>query len=187
VASALRSDAAANRDRLIEAAREVFAEHGPDVKVEEIARRAGVGVGTLYRRFPGKEELVRAILEERVAELLRLLSAEPPGSDPFTALGNFLDALVRLQAEDRGVLRLMAQSLGPAGYPDNVEELYDALWLLIRRGQRDGQIRPDVKKQDVPTLLRMANAAVSPADQTCVEIGAALRCSALLLSGLRPQ
>jgi AcrR family transcriptional regulator len=187
VATALRSDAAANRDRLIEAAREVFAQHGPDVKVEEIARRAGVGVGTLYRRFPGKEELVRAILEERVAELLRLLAAEPAETDPFAALGNFLEAVARMQAEDRGVLRLMAQSLGPAAYPDSVEEVYDAVWRLIRSGQRGGVIRPDVQKRDVPTLLRMANAAVSPADQGCVEIGAALRCSALLLDGLRPQ
>ncbi|MFL5841914.1 MAG: TetR/AcrR family transcriptional regulator [Thermoleophilaceae bacterium] len=187
MATDLRSDAAANRDRLIEAAREVFAEHGPDVKVEEIARRAGVGVGTLYRRFPGKEQLVSAILEERVAELIRLLAGEPADTDPFTALGNFLEAVVRMQAEDRGVLRLMAQSLGPAAYPDNVEEVYDAVWQLIRRGQRSGLIRPDVKKQDVPTLLRMANAAVSPVDETCTEIAAALRCSALLLDGLRPQ
>jgi AcrR family transcriptional regulator len=185
VATVLRSDAAANRGRLIEAARDVFAEQGPDAKVEEIARRAGVGVGTLYRRFPGKEELVRAILEERVAELLSLLAAEPGETDPFAALGEFLEAVVRLQAQDRGVLRLMAQSLGQAAYPDNLPDLYDAVWQLIRRGQRGGQIRPDVKKEDVPTLLRMANAAVSPLDETCNEIGAALRCSALLLDALR--
>jgi AcrR family transcriptional regulator len=187
VATDLRSDAAANRDRLIEAAREVFAEHGPDVKVEEIARRAGVGVGTLYRRFPGKEDLVRAILDERLAELLRLLAAEPAETDPFSALGAFLEAVVRLQAQDRGVLRLMAQSLGPAAYPDNLGDLYDAVWQLIRRGQRGGQIRADVQEQDVPTLLRMANAAVGPLDETSTEISAALRCSALLLDALRSQ
>jgi AcrR family transcriptional regulator len=187
VPSDLRSDAAANLDRLIEAARDVFAEHGPDVKVDEIARRAGVGVGTLYRRFPHKEQLVRAILEERVGELLRLLAAEPAETDPFTALGAFLEAVIRLQAHDRGVLRLMAQSLGPAAYPDNLGDLYGAVWQLVRRGQRGGQIRLDVEEQDVPTLLRMANAAVSPLDETCTEISAALRCSALLLDGLRPQ
>jgi AcrR family transcriptional regulator len=187
VATELRSDAAANRDRLIEAARDVFAEHGPEVHVDEIARRAGVGVGTLYRRFPSKEELVRAILEERVEELLRLLAAEPAESDPLAALGAFLDAVVRLQSQDRGVLRLMAQSLGPAAYPDNLSDLYDALWQRIRRGQRGGRIRADVKREDVPTLLRMANAAVNPLDEKPAEIGAALRCSALLLEGLRSQ
>src|SRR3954465_9341110 len=107
MATDLRSDAAANRDRLIAAARTAFAEEGTDVKVEEIARRAGVGVGTLYRRFPGKEQLVRAILEERVSELLLLLRVTPAEADPVAALGKFLEAVVRLQAEDRGVLRLM--------------------------------------------------------------------------------
>jgi AcrR family transcriptional regulator len=185
IATDLRSDAAANRDRLIEAARAAFAEEGTDVKVEEIARRAGVGVGTLYRRFPGKEQLVGAILEERVSELLLLLRKSPAKSDPLTALGEFLDAVIRLQAEDRGVLRLLAQTLGPAAYPDNIDELYDVVWRLIRRGQQSGQVRADLKKKDVPALLRMANAAVSPADTACTELDAALRCSTVLLDGLR--
>jgi AcrR family transcriptional regulator len=185
MATDLRSDAAANRTRLIEAARTVFAEQGPDVKVDEIARRAGVGVGTLYRRFPGKEQLVQAILEERVSDVMVLLEKTPADADPLTALGKFLEVVVRLQAEDRGVLRLMAQTLGPAAYPDNIGDLYDAVWRLIRRGQQAGQIRLDVKKKDVPALLRMANAAVSPADATCTELEAALRCSSMLLDGLR--
>jgi len=185
VATDLRSDAAANRARLIEAARSAFAELGPDVKVDEVARRAGVGVGTLYRRFPCKEDLVRAILEERVAELLQLLRATPDETEPVDALGAFLEALVRLQAEDRGVLRLMAQSLGPAAYPDNVETLYDELWRLVQRGQDAAALRGDVTREDVPALMRMANAAVGPAITTGVEIDAALRCAAVLLDGLR--
>jgi AcrR family transcriptional regulator len=181
----LRSDAAANRTRVVEAARAAFAEHGPDIAVDEIARLAGVGVGTLYRRFPNKEQLVRAILEERVAELLTLLHTSVHDSDPLTALEAFLDAVVRIQAEDRGVVRLMAQALGPAAYPDNVGELYDELWRLLRAGQRVGQIRADVKKQDVPALLRMANAAVSPADAPCDGLQAARRCTSIVVSGLR--
>jgi AcrR family transcriptional regulator len=185
VATGLRVDAAANRDRLIEAARAAFAEEGIDVKVEDIARRAGVGVGTLYRRFPGKEQLVGAILEERVSDLLIVLRETPPETDPVTALGIFLDALVRMQAEDRGMLRLLAQTLGPAAYPDNIVALYDTVWRLVRRGQQSGQIRADVKKKDVPTLLRMANAAVGPTDAAHTELDAALRCSSMLLHGLR--
>jgi AcrR family transcriptional regulator len=185
LATDLRSDAAANRDRLIEAARSAFAELGPDVKVEEVARRAGVGVGTLYRRFPSKEDLVRAILEERVAELLVLLRATAGDTEALAALGAFLEALVRMQAEDRGVLRLMAQSLGAEAYPDNIETLYDEVWTHVQRGQRAGQIRADVECDDIPALLRMANAAVGPAGTGCVEIDVALRCSALLLAGLR--
>jgi AcrR family transcriptional regulator len=185
MATDLRVDAAANRDRLIEAARAAFAEEGIDVKVEAIARRAGVGVGTLYRRFPGKEQLVGAILEERVAELLLMLRGTPAKTDPVVALGMFLEAVIRMQAEDRGVLRLLAQTLGPAAYPDNIDDLYEAIWRLIRRGQRSGQLRADVKKDDVPALLRMVNAAVSPSDDVCTELDAALRCSSMLLDGLR--
>jgi AcrR family transcriptional regulator len=144
-----------------------------------------VGVGTLYRRFPAKEQLVGAILEERVSELLRLLRESPAKSDPLAELGKFLDAVIRMQAEDRGVLRLLAQTLGPAAYPDNIDELYDVVWRLIRRGQQRGQIRPDLRKTDVPALMRMANAAVSSADAPCTEIEAALRCSSVLLDGLR--
>jgi AcrR family transcriptional regulator len=144
-----------------------------------------VGVGTLYRRFPGKEQLVGAILEERVSELLLLLRESPAKSDPLTELGKFLDAVIRMQAEDRGVLRLLAQRLGPAAYPDNIGELYDVVWRLIRRGQRSGQVRADLKKKDVPALLRMANAAVTSVDTACTELDAALRCSSVLLDGLR--
>jgi len=185
VATDLRSDAAANRARVIEAARAAFAEHGPDITVDEIARLAGVGVGTLYRRFPTKEQLVRAILEERVAELLTLLHTASEHSEPLVALDRFLDAVVRVQAEDRGVLRLMAQALGPAAYPDTIEELYDEVWRLLRAGQRTGQIRGDVKKEDVPALLRMVNAAVSPADAPCEGLKAARRCASIVIAGLR--
>jgi AcrR family transcriptional regulator len=185
VATYLRSDAAANRDRLIEAARIVFAKRGLDATVEEIAKQACVGVGTLYRRFPGKEELVRAILEERVTQLIGVLEATPADADPVVALGAFLDAMVRLQMEDRGMLRLMAQTLGPSSHPDNVHEVYDAVWRLIRRGQQSGQIRADLKKKDVPALVRMANAVISPATAVSTERSAALRCAAVLLDGLR--
>jgi AcrR family transcriptional regulator len=185
MATDLRSDAAANRARVIEAARTAFAERGPDITVDEIARLAGVGVGTLYRRFPTKEDLVRAILEERVAELLAELSVAAEQSEPLDALAGFLDTVVRLQAEDRGVLRLMAQALGPAAYPDNIGELYDEVWRLVRAGQRDRRIRADVKKADVPALLRMINAAVSPLDAPCDGLKAARRCVSVVVDGLR--
>jgi AcrR family transcriptional regulator len=183
MATELRSDAAANRARLIEAARAAFAEHGPDVTVDEIARLAGVGVGTLYRRFPKKEQLVRAILEERVSDLLLLLRSIE--GDSVATLTSFLDAMVRIQADDRGVVRLMAQTLGDAAYPDNVSDLYDAVWALIRSGQRAGQIRDDVKENDVPSLLRMANATVGNSGSPREELKAALRCASIVVDGLR--
>lgn len=184
MATELRSDAVANRVRIIEAARDAFAENGPDVAVDEIARRAGVGVGTVYRRFPGKAELVRAILEERVSELLSLISGAAD-EDPLRALDRFFDAVIHLQAKDRGVLRLMAQAVGETAFPANGADLYAAVWRLIRAGQRAGQIRSSVKKADVPALLRMVNGAVATPNESGPDLPAARRCSALLLDGLR--
>ena len=151
--------------------------------MEEIARCAGVGVGTVYRRFPAKEDLVRAILDEHVAHLLDLF-ADHEGDDPFDALDAFVAALVSMQAQDRGVIRLMAQSLGPAAYPDNLADLHDVVWQVIRRGQRAGKLRRDVRRDDVPALLRMATAAFDETAASRAGVAAALRRARLLLDGL---
>src|SRR5262249_41876712 len=94
----LRADAARNRARILEAAREAFAESGLDVGVEEIARRAGVGKGTLYRRFPTKEALVRAIFEDMLAELERLVDEVAAIPDAGDAFVRFLGESARRQA-----------------------------------------------------------------------------------------
>lgn len=183
MATALRSDARANQKRIVDAARSAFAADGPDVRMEEIARRAGVGVGTVYRRFPAKADLVSAILDERVADLLELF-AEHADDEPCAALDAFFEAMVRLQAQDRGVIRLMAQSLGPAAYPDNMDDLIDAVWRVIRRGQRAGSLRRDIRRDDVVPLVRMASAALDERADDNAGCAAALRRARVLLDGL---
>src|ERR687887_1130287 len=95
----LRADAARNRARIVEAAKLAFAEAGLDVGVEEIARRAGVGKGTLYRRFPTKEALVRAIFEDRLAELEQLVDRLEAGPRPWGGFAPLLPRAARGQSE----------------------------------------------------------------------------------------
>src|SRR4051794_14326066 len=110
----LRADAARNRTRVLDAARTAFAEAGLDVGVEEIARRAGVGKGTLYRRFPTKEALVRAIFEDILDELEQVSCDTDGEQDPRAAFGRFLSEAARMQASNQGFYDVVAQRLGAA-------------------------------------------------------------------------
>src|SRR4051794_39180405 len=94
----LRADAERNRRRLLEAARELFAEKGPSVGLDEVAQRAGVGVGTAYRRFPCKQDLIDALFEERVTLLLGAAEAGLAEQDPWTGLETWMTAAVELHA-----------------------------------------------------------------------------------------
>src|SRR5919198_5969688 len=102
MSTTLRRDAQRNRERIVEAARRSFAEHGLDVGVDEIARRAGVGMGTLYRRFPTKASLVHAIFEDRLDALQPTIERALAAEDPWEGLVDLLLATVAQQAEDRG-------------------------------------------------------------------------------------
>ncbi|GAC1486292.1 MAG: hypothetical protein NVS1B9_05140 [Solirubrobacteraceae bacterium] len=107
-AQPLRVDAQRNRERIVAAARVAFAERGVDIGVEEIARLAGVGMGTLYRRFPTKEALVLAIFEERL-DALAVLAKEVASLPPLPALERFIARACQDMHEDRGLLRMLAE------------------------------------------------------------------------------
>ena len=106
----LRADAARNRARLLVAAREVFAERGLDATMDEVARRAGVGVGTAYRRFRNRDELIAALFEERFEEFMGVLDKALADDDAWRGLSGFLERSMEMQAEDRGFKELMHQS-----------------------------------------------------------------------------
>ncbi len=147
---ALRRDAARNRDKIVTAAREAFAEHGLDVGVDVIAARAGVGVGTFYRRFPTKESLIDAIIDGLFEQVLSLardsLDAEPPES----GFATYLRGVGELQAEHVGCLSRLWNHTGHAAVR---KELEATVRQLLHRAQDAGTVRGDVVYQDISVIL----------------------------------
>src|SRR3954449_6757081 len=103
----LRADAERNRERILDAAREAFAEGGLDVGLHEIAKRAGVGVGTVYRRFPEKEELIAALFEDRIEDVIAIAEEALAEEDAWTGLEHFLHRTCELQVADHGLHQLV--------------------------------------------------------------------------------
>lgn len=182
----LRRDAVLNRTRLLAAARVAFAEEGLEVGVDAIAHRAGVGTGTLYRRFPTKEHLIQALFEERIAELEPVAARALARDDAWEGLRELLHAAIALQAADQGFLQTVARRLGPEILtPDARERFYAPMRELLRRAQRAGQVRADVKPEDLPVIVRMAAGAVLPVPTGPDPAEAWPRLLGVLLDGLR--
>lgn len=158
---ALRADAERNRRRILAAAAEVFAERGIDACTSEIARRAGVGTATLFRRFPSKDDLVLAIFEERMAALEAAAREGLGDPDPGAGLRSFLEAAARLQAEDLG----FCQSVGTVIFGDprareRHEQLLELSGRLLRAAQAAGAVRADLEPDDLPFLTQAATLSV---------------------------
>ncbi|TYK53379.1 TetR/AcrR family transcriptional regulator [Actinomadura decatromicini] len=146
----MRADARRNRDRILEAARDAVAERGADAPMELIARRAGVGVGTLYRRFPDRGVLLAALAEQYVHELTDALdhaAADEP--DALTAIRAFI---VHSVEKSRGAI---AAALADASAPEARQALIRRLDDLVRRAQADGAMRSDVGTGDLMELLNV--------------------------------
>jgi AcrR family transcriptional regulator len=183
----LRADAARNRARVLDAARTAFAEAGLDVGVEEIARRAGVGKGTLYRRFPTKEALVRAIFEDILGDIERIVSAAEAEPDPWTAFTTYLSATARLQASNQGFYDVVAARLGAGALTDDQRErVMAATGRMLRRAQDAEVVRGDLVPEDVQLLLRMVGATTRPAMDGSPMDEHWPRYLGLLLDALRP-
>ena len=160
----LRADAARNRARVLDAARTAFAEVGLDVGVEEIARRAGVGKGTLYRRFPTKEALVRAIFEDILEEIDRIVSDAEAEPDAWTAFTTYLAATARMQASNQGFYDVVAQRLGAAALSgEQRRRVTDSTARILERAQQAKVVRDDLVPEDVTIMLRMIGATTRPA------------------------
>ncbi|MEV4535514.1 helix-turn-helix domain-containing protein [Asanoa sp. NPDC049518] len=156
----LRADAERNRQRIIDAARRVFAAQGVHAPVEEIAKEAGVGIGTLYRRFPDRTEIVEAVFLERAGRYLAAAEEARLIDDPWDAFRSYLEQLCAIQAEDATVTDVLTLTL-PAS--EALEKLRNRLYAtqnrLIRAAMRQGTLRADFVPEDVPVLL-VANAAI---------------------------
>jgi AcrR family transcriptional regulator len=181
----LRSDAERNRRLVLEAAAQAFAEEGLDVGMAEIARRAGVGNATVFRRFPSKDALVRAIFEDRVAEALAAAKEAAAVPDPWAALVQCLERYSALQARDRGFFESTDQVL--MEHPELMSlhrGIIDAVDPLVERAKEAGALRDDVTALDVLGLTKAAVASVLPSPG--LRADGWRRPLALMLDGLRP-
>ncbi|GAA2564836.1 hypothetical protein GCM10010409_46800 [Mycolicibacterium diernhoferi] len=159
----LRRDAARNRQRVLDAAAEAFAEVGLDVGYEEIARRAGVGVGTVYRRFPERAELVIALFESRVDALVDVADAALEKPDGLAGLRWFLERAVEMQIEDRGLQELVAGSSFRDERLVRVRRRIEpAVASLLDRAKREGAVRADVEPLDVGALMMVVSTMRTP-------------------------
>jgi AcrR family transcriptional regulator len=181
----LRADAERNRRLILEAAAQAFAERGLDVGVAEIARRAGVGNATVFRRFPTKEALFEAILDDRIAELEAAAHRAAENKDPFAAVVEFLEAGAAMQARDRSLFQATEQHL--LENPDILEKhrcIVDAVEPLVSRAQEAGALRPDVTTTDLLGLMKAAVACIPPLPG--IREDGWRRPLALVLDALRP-
>jgi AcrR family transcriptional regulator len=180
----LRSDAERNRRLVLEAAAQAFAEQGFDVGMAEIARRAGVGNATVFRRFPSKEDLYEAIVDEKIAELVTAATEAAGLDDPWEALVRYVETSAELQARDRGFFQATEQFL--LERPELLRRhrvVLDAVDPLVVGAQEAGAVRDDVTTLDVLGLVKGAVACVPPG----LRADGWRRPLALVLDALRPE
>ncbi|KAA9381502.1 TetR/AcrR family transcriptional regulator [Microbispora cellulosiformans] len=147
----LRADARRNRGRILVAARAVFAEHGIDAPMATVARRAGVGVATLYRRFPTRDDLVRAAFAQQMETCARALTEALADPDPWRGFQRLVETVCELQREEQGFPAAFM-----AAFPDSMAEHMQArerterdLMTLVRRAQAAGALRADFHPSDL--------------------------------------
>jgi AcrR family transcriptional regulator len=176
----MRADAQRNRARLLTAARELFATHGLDVPMADIARHAGVSNGTLYNRFPAREDLVEAVFTDRLQALVRLAGESLAAADPWDGFASYLTGACELQAADRGFNQIAAHGLpGTAAVRELRRAGLAAVTEVMARAQRAGALRDDVTVDDLAFMIRGVSGTVQTAPH------AWRRHLALMLDGFR--
>ncbi|MER5886153.1 helix-turn-helix domain-containing protein [Streptomyces sp. NPDC001941] len=152
----LRADAERNRQRILAAAREVFAERGLDVTLDDIARHAGVGVGTAYRRFANREELIDAVFDDGARELVEIAEQALAREDPWDGLTDLFTAAGQHLADNRGLRQILLERGQGASRSDGLRErLTPAVSAVMERAQRSGQLRDDMEVTDFPLIQLM--------------------------------
>jgi AcrR family transcriptional regulator len=182
----LRKDAELNRQRILRAAAEVFTTRGLQASLDDVARQAGVGVGTVYRRFPDKEALVEALFEERIAELVGLAEEALAVPDSWEGVVQFLRGAGAALASDRGLRQiLMFADYGHNRVERGKAEMQPVITRLVERAQQDGKLRADVRPTDFPFIEFMLTAAAEYAAPVKPDVW--LRYLTLIIDGLQPS
>jgi AcrR family transcriptional regulator len=179
----MRADAARNRARVLEVAYATFASEGLSVPIDEIARRAGVGAGTVYRHFPTKEDLFRAVVEDRITGIVDQGQALVAAGDPDALFEFFRSIVLQWGATDRGLADALA-GIGiviETALPDVEEAFLRMLADLLEAGQKAGTVRSDLDVRDVKAILSGC-LSIQAANASQAE-----RLTEVVLDGLRPR
>ncbi|MDB5059905.1 MAG: TetR family transcriptional regulator [Chloroflexi bacterium] len=165
----VRSDSVENRERVLAAARVVFAEHGMDALIPDVAALAGVGKGTVYRHFPTKESLMQALLDDYWRNMELLLKNALAGDDPWLGFVSLITGIFTIKAEHRAACDIMMAS--PTQRPSTPlsGRLNEALTTLFERAQAAGSARRDVPVQTMPVMVRSLSAAVKASHELGVD------------------
>ena len=182
----LRADAERNRERILSAAAEVFAERGLDVSMDDVAAAAGVGVGTVYRRFPDKEVLIDTLFQEHLDEWARIYEEGLDDPDPWHAVVSTHERALELWANNRGLKEILLGSPQASERATKQRmQLHPLAAKLIERAQAAGEIRADATTQDYGVVLMMVGAVMDAAEGVSPELWR--RYLRIALQGLRPE
>jgi AcrR family transcriptional regulator len=182
----LRRDAELNRQRILRAAAEIFTEQGLEATLDDVARQAGVGVGTVYRRFPDKEALADALFTDRLDALVALAEDALADPDEWGSLVSFLEQAGALLAADRGLRQLfMFATYGYDRVGQARARMQPLVSTLVSRAQAAGAVRADLCPTDVPLIEFMLAGVAEYARNARPQVWR--RYLALLLDGLRPE
>lgn len=180
---ALRADARRNRAAVIKAAKRLFAEQGLDAQMPDVARLANVGVGTIYRHFPTKDDLISALVADRFERLAQKAREGLENEDPWEAIADFIRFAAEIQAEDRGLCEVMGSRPGMMNEAARGADLPELSHKLVTRAQRSGQLRRDLTWEDIPMIAcglgRITQTDIGPA------VGRWPRFVEIILDGLR--
>jgi AcrR family transcriptional regulator len=183
----MRADARRNYDRLLDAAKAAFAEHGTDAPLDDIAKRAGVGSGTLYRHFPTRMDLIEAVFVQRISNLVVRAADLADGPDPEGSLLTFLRLIIEQSSSYRGLASALMVALHEKGSQiarSCHTMVYNSGGRLLDRAKQAGVVRADVDLRDLLKLVNgIALATEKDADEDPELVD---RLIALLLNGLRP-
>ena len=182
----LRKDAERNRQRILDAARELFARDGLGVTLNDIAHHAGVGVGTVYRRFPEKEQLIEELFEQQVQELVGLMEEALEDPDPWRGLTGFLRRNLELQARDRAFREIIVGTPEAAQRMRQIRaRMFPLGAQLVQRAKDAGALRADFDASDVPMMFLMLTTVLDAARE--VEPDLWRRYLEVFIQGLRAE
>jgi AcrR family transcriptional regulator len=169
----LRADAARNRARILEAATEVFAERGLDVTLDDIAAHAGLGVGTVYRRFADRESLIEALFDERMQQMIERMQCalEAAPEEAWDALIGMVREICESFAQDRGMRQVMLSSLpGREQVARCRNEMRSIVDQLVERAKATGRLRADFQSSDIPMMFLMIGTVADFSSPVCPDL-----------------